>query len=213
MSVSQSNYLSLMRADNIPPGESGLWYIEKRSFPEGAVGVRHGIEVASPAGTYTYLFRWTESTLHQGGDLVMEDTPWELSTHIGFILQAHGRVLVTGLGLGCVVRGLLANPAVNHVTCIENSPDVLKLVAPYMPSDRLEIVEEDAFRWVSTHPLDFDCAWHDLWTNRDTGEPHLDIWHADLLFKCRHAIPQQGAWAFNRDIKRRMIEKGFGWIG
>jgi hypothetical protein len=36
----------------------------------------------------------------------MNDFPQELKKHLDFVLRARGRVLVTGLGLGCVVRGL-----------------------------------------------------------------------------------------------------------
>jgi spermidine synthase len=128
----------------------------------------------------------------------MEDTPFELRKHLQFMLQARGRVLITGLGLGCVIRGCLANPAVEHVTCIENSPDVLKLVAPYMPTERLSIIEADALEWTALNREPFDCAWHDLWTDRDNGEPHLDLWHTRLIYNCRQQIKRQGAWAYSR---------------
>src|SRR6185369_8969082 len=107
--------------------------------------------VTLPAARYTYLRFLTDKTLYSEhpGAVVMEDTPFELRTHLGFVMRAHGRVLITGLGLGCVIRGLLENPKVEHVTCIENSKDVLKLVAPYMPTERLEIVEADALEWTA----------------------------------------------------------------
>lgn len=193
-----------------------LWFVTKLDIAEPRICDRHGKSIVLPPGTYTYLFRVTEGSLQREppGELVMEDTPFELRTHLGFVMHAFGNVLVTGLGLGCVVRGLLANPNVQHVTCIENSPDVLKLVGPHMPSERLTIVEDDAFRWVAKNSTRFDCAWHDLWTNRDAGEPHLDFWHMRLLLNCRHTVTRQGAWALNRVAKQRLLKKyKFPWIG
>lgn len=143
----------------------------------------------------------------------MEDTPFELQTHLGFVMRARGSVLVTGLGLGCVTRGLPSNPSVEHVTCIEKSKDVLKLVGPHMPKDRLTIIEADALEWTATNKEKFDCAWHDLWTDQSSGEPHLDIWHTALLRYCRHTVKRQGAWAFDKRAKKYLLKKGFDWIG
>lgn len=207
--------LEAMKACSIPAGTEGLWYILKLKMTEARLSVRHGKIVGLPAGQYTFLYRLTDATLHHDppGEVVMEDTPFELQTHLGFVMNAHGRVLVTGLGLGCVVRGLLQNPDVQHVTCIENSRDVLKLVAPYMPTDRLTIVEADAFKWTAENKESFDCGWHDLWTNRAAGEPHLDHWHARLFANCRRTVKQQGAWAFDRDMKKVLLKRGFNWMG
>lgn len=211
----KSRYLDAMKADRIPAGWSGLWFITKASLTESTLSVRHTKPVNVPPGQYTFLYRVTDSTLYDDppGEVVMEDTPFELQTHLGFVLQARGRILVTGLGLGCVVRGLLANPDVDHVLCIENSRNVLELIEPHMPSERLTIVEADALEWTAKNKEPFDCAWHDLWTDRAAGEPHLDHWHAALLMNCRRTIKRQGAWAFDKQIKRHLVQCGFSWMG
>lgn len=208
-------YLTAMKADAIPAAWSGLWFTVKLHLTEPKCGLRHGKPLMCPAGDYTYLYRLTDSTMYTNppGDLVMEDTEFELKTHIGFILKAYGSVLITGLGLGCVIRGLLQNPRVEHVTCIENSKDVLKLVQPYMPTERLTIIEADALQWTCENTQKFDCAWHDLWTDRDSGEPHLDIWHARLLKNCAKTAKHQGAWALNRKAKKLLINNKFPWMG
>jgi len=213
--MNKNDYLAAMKADAIPMGWSDLWYIVKSNFTDPTPSIRHKKPVVVPPGTYTFLYRLTDATLYcdPPGEVVMEDTPFELQTHLGFIMQARGRVLVTGLGLGCVVRGLLANPDVQHVTCIEDSEDVLKLVGPHMPKERLTILEADALEWTAKNTEPFDCAWHDLWTDRGNGEPHLDHWHARLLMNCWKTVQRQGAWAFDRQIKKRMIQRGFPWIG
>lgn len=210
----KAKILTAARADSIPEGWSGLWYIRKGHVPPGHISIWEGNPVSVPAGTYTHLFRVTDETLYYTppGLVVMEDTPFELSTHLDFMLKASGRVLVTGLGLGCVVRGLLANPAVKHVTCIERSTDVLKLVAPHMPKSRLTIVQADALEWSQTNSQEFDCAWHDLWTNREDGEPHLDYWHTRLMIDCSKHVKRQGAWRMARTVKR-LLSKRIDIIG
>ncbi len=211
----KDEYLAAMKADSIPSGWSNLWFVHKLKLHKDTLTNRHGKATVLSSGSYTYLRYLTDATLYdeQPGAVVMEDTPFELRTHLGFVIHAHGNVLVTGLGLGCVVRGLLKNPNVAHVTCIENSPDVLKLVGPYMPTERLTIIEADAFQWTATTKQVFDCAWHDLWTNREQGEPHLDIWHASLFETCRGKVKHQGAWGFDRRIKVLLQRRGFQWIG
>lgn len=213
MNTDTEAYLLDMRAISIPEAWSGLWYVKKYVYENTRYGNRAGKLVALHPGTYTYLFTLTDSTIQNMGELVMEDTPFELRTHLGFVMHAYGNVLVTGLGLGCVVRGLLTNPRVEHVTCIENSPDVINLVAPYMPIEGLTIVEADALKWTAKNKQKFDCAWHDLWTNRDKGEPHLDVWHTRLMVNCQQTVKHQGAWALRKEAKSLLIRRGFPWIG
>lgn len=213
--MDKNNLLAVMKADSIPAGESGLWYIAKTTLTTPLHSIYHDRAVVVPMGTYTHLYRITDSTLYRDppGEVVMEDTPFELQTHLDFVMRACGSVLVSGLGLGCVVRGLLANPNVFDVTCIENSRDVLKLVAPHMPKERLTIIEANALEWTDKNTVRFDFAWHDLWTNRDIGEPHLDHWHSRLLTNCRDTVAVQGAWAFDRKLKKYMVRRGFNLIG
>lgn len=207
--------LSAAKATMIPESWSGLWFTKKLTTDKPLPSEYKNRKVTIPPGTYTYLYRVTDSTLHKDppGEVVMEDTHLELQTHLDFMLRARGNVLITGLGLGCVIRGLLANPNVNHVTCVENSKDVLKLVAPCMPRSRLTIVEADAREWTADNKYKFDCAWHDLWTNRDAGEPLLDIWHTQLIINCLDNVSRQGAWNTPRLMKRMLRERGIELIG
>lgn len=211
--IDTATYLTAMSAECVPAGESGLWFIRKLHLPTGSFSVHEGEYVSTPPGIYTYLRYYTDATLMCGGELIMEDTPHELKTHLGFVMKAYGKVLIGGLGLGCIIRGLLANPKVEHITCVENSKDVLKLVAPHMPCDRLTIIEAEALSWAEHNTQKFDCGWYDLWTNEERGEPHLDIWHAQLMVKLFKHVKHQGAWAFKKDAKESLIRKGFKWMG
>ena len=99
--------------DGLEPQSFGLWDIRHMTMTNPYHRVQAGFD------TVTFLQRWTDSTepLWMPGETVMEDSEPESAPPLAKIwMIAHGRVLVTGLGLGCVVRGLLANSKVRKST-------------------------------------------------------------------------------------------------
>lgn len=195
--------LQAARADAVPKGTCGLWHVHKADFEKNTLARRDaGVLVEIPAGQYTYLYRYTAKTMMRkpAGEVVMHDTPDELKTHLEFMLRARGNVLISGLGLGCVVRGCLANPAVKRVTVLENSRDVISLVWHYMPQqERIELIHTEALDWVRRNRhREFDCAWHDLW-EEDFGK--LQVRHGKLIGAMVSRVAVQGAWKFPREIK------------
>lgn len=214
MSPLAKTLMAAARADSIPSGSAALWHVKKLKLTRNVLAAKDGKLVEVPAGDYTQLWRWTEETRRNyfpdapgptwPGELVMTDSPEELRTHLNFMLRAHGRVLICGLGLGCVIRGCLANPRVQHIVCIERDPEVLQLVKPHMPAERLTILQADALSWVRNNieRQRFDCAWHDLWSDPDKQEPALELNHSELFVRCHGYVGFQGAWAFPRPHKR-----------
>lgn len=198
--------LEAARADMIPSAQLGLWTVAKVRLAKPVDAPRPGGKrVTVPPGSYTQLYRMTGEKLNTHyGELVMHDFPDELNTHLDFMLKAHGRVLITGLGLGCVARGCLANPQVRHVVVIERDPQVLELVGRYMGHPRLTIIVADAVEWCRRKVRKFDCAWHDLWSDPDKNEPHLQVTHAKLAVALTPHVRMQGAWAMDRNFKRRL---------
>ena len=193
-------YLKAGRAEQIPAGASGLWYVKEINNPF-RITLPNGKERA--AGKYTMLLRWTDATIHLGhGECVMIDDLPEMQTHLQAALTARGRVLVTGLGLACVARMLQQNPAVESITILEKSADVIKLVWPHTPHERIELIEADAFAYLKATNRKWDCGWHDIWTDRSAGEPALAVEHQRLLGICADRVSQQGAWAFPRRHRR-----------
>jgi len=203
------------KATSIPANAAGAWHIKKITLSKDMIAPKDGKLVTVPKGDYTQLWRWTHKTIAaalapfddirpEPGELVMTDSPDELNTHLQFMLRAHGRVLITGLGLGCVIRGCLANPAVRHIVCIERDVDVLKMVKPHMPTERLTILQADAVSWCRNNlgRQKFDCAWHDLWSDPDKQEPKLCLTHSRLIVDCYGHVGFQGAWAFPREMKK-----------
>lgn len=196
--------LSAGRADCIPKGKRRLWYVSKLRVP---FPIQMSNGKMRPSGDYTMLLRWTGATLHTGeGECVMCDDPAELKTHLEAAITAFGDVLVTGLGLACVVRMLQANQRVKSITVVEISQEVIDLVWPHTPHDRVELIHADAAAFLQETERRWDVAWHDVWTDTDKGEPHLQVRHAELMTKCVDLVGRQGAWAFPRH-HRRAVER------
>lgn len=196
--------LQACRADDIEAGDDGLWSVKKLALVKGYEGEDKGRKISLAPGVYTQLFHMGQYGNPYVGDLVMHDFPAELLTHLDFMLKAHGKVLVTGLGLGCVVRGLLANPNVKHVTVLEKNKSVMRLVYPYMPQTRrLTILRAEAQRWTKETRQVFDCAYHDLWTDQSAGEPHLQIVHNKCVIHMRKKVNDiHFAWQATRWMRR-----------
>lgn len=224
MNALAKTLMAAARADSIPEDATLMWHIKKLRLTKDVVAPKDGKDVLVPAGNYTQLWRWTMETMRNylddapttlwPGELVMTDSIDELRTHLNFMLRAHGRVLICGLGLGCVIRGCLANPRVKHVVCIERDVEVLRLVKPHMPTERLTILQADALTWVKNNieRQRFDCAWHDLWSDSDKQEPALVVNHSELFCRCHGHVGLQGAWAFPRPHKRLWRESVGGII-
>lgn len=189
------DYLAAARVPaSLRPQRRGLWRIRRVRYAAPYLIDQIGGRIQ------TRLERWTLGTLHQRhGMLVMEDSRAELSRHLPIWLHATGRVLITGLGLGCVVRGLLANPHVEHVDVVEIDRDIIAMVGPeFMAQDRVRLHHADALRWKLPRKRYWDAGWHDL--HDDNG--HLQVLHAKLLWRYRNACVAQGAWGFPRMFKR-----------
>jgi hypothetical protein len=194
-------YMEAGSAQAIPEAERGLWYIHK---------VRCRWPIYFPVGTYTCLARWTDSTIHlNAGESVMVDNPAELSLHLNAAMYARGTVLVTGLGLACVARMLQANPLVESITVVEKEQDVIDLVWPYTSHDRIELVHADAFEYLKKCRRRWDCTWHDIWSDTDRDEPHLQVQHMKLMKLCSGKVQRNlGAWKFPRHHMRAVQRLG-----
>ncbi len=158
--------------------------------------------------SYTRLQRVSWASLHlEQGEIVMEDSARELRKHLPIWLAAKGRVLVAGLGLGCVVRGLLVNPRVEHIDVVEIDAGILRVVgAEFAGEPRVSLHLGDALKWDQPGAR-WDYAWHDLWTD---GDVHLHGLHAKLFVRFADRVDHQGAWAFPRYIARLMPWRPLG---
>lgn len=149
-----------------------------------------------PAGQYTGLYFINT--------VIMSDTPDEIRDHVPFIRRSHGRVLITGLGLGMVTAACLRREEVTSVTVIEKSPDVIRLVASTVQAiaqqegKELAIIEADCLTWKPPKGEQWDVAWHDIWPNLCTDNlPQMHTLHRKFGRRC----PSQMSWG------REMLER------
>lgn len=191
------DYLEAARVPHaLRPQRFGHWIIERRGGELVELVERAELmDIGWP--DYTILRRVTMAKLHLGDvaqEIVMEDSRQELRRHMPIWLAAHGRVLVTGLGLGCVVRGLLASPAVEHVDVVEIDAGIIRVVGTeFARNPRVKLHCGDALTYRFPPETRWDCAWHDLWT--EAGGEALHLQHVELLHRFRDRCESQGAWA------------------
>ena len=172
----------------VPEGQSGEWKVERFSVTEhgSALNSMRRRGYVSP-GEYTRLLfgRW---------DTVMSDTRDEYWSQAEFISRASGRVLINGLGLGCVLNAVVCKLEVEHVDVVEASGDVIALVWPtFAGNPKLALHHADAFKQAKAWPAGtrWNTVWHDIWTSICTGDLTE---HAALLRSYARRCEWQGAW-------------------
>ena len=170
-------------------GSLGLWSVKNFEIESANIeNIRltlHG-RPCSP-GIYTKL------THHHRG-IVMSDTTAEALDHYEIYKQAKGKVLINGLGLGCLLRIILTKPEVTHVDVVEIDKDVIGLVGRYFFADeRVTIHCTNAL----THTWGrrkWDVVWHDIWDSICTDNVQ-EI--GKLRAKFEKYCGWQGCWCEN----------------
>lgn len=156
---------------NLPTGVSGDWELKKFTItPEGEKMHNLGEMIN---GRNRFIEAGEYYGLYCDGKIIMSNTPAEVNDHYKFIQKAQGKVLIGGLGLGMVLKCLLDKNDVTKVVVVEQSPDVIKLVASSYTNDpRVEIVNESIFEYKPNEK--FDCAWFDIWDDI-SGEEYPEM--------------------------------------
>jgi len=102
--------------------------------------------------------------LTHNNHVVMSNTPAEINDHYWFCYQAHGTVLLHGLGLGVALKLLLQNKRVTRIIVVEKSQEVIDLVwNSYKQHKNVFLIRADAFEWKPKKQFKFDFIWHDIW--------------------------------------------------
>lgn len=189
--------LELCKVD-VPEAQQGNWQVERFEVKENDSGriyyMLHGRDV--PAGVYTRLKR--------GNSTIMSDTPSEIRDHFEPIFQAKelgGKVLINGLGLGCILKAVLSFSNVTHVDVVELEQDVIDLVAPsYTFDQRVHIHRADAYDIQWAKGTVWNVAWHDVWDS--ICEDNLEGM-AKLHRKYGRRVKWQGSWCKCECLRQR----------
>ena len=158
----------------------------------------------TPPGTYTWLKR--------GGTTVMSDTPDELADLYPvrhFLHKGAATWIVNGLGLGCVIKGLLASEQVTSIDVVEIDVELAEFmteVAPWVCDRRVTIHIGDALEYKWPVGKTWDAAWHDIWDTLNVDD--LSGSRATLNRRYGRRVQWQDAWGqdflkWQRDQDRR----------
>lgn len=91
--------------------------------------------------------------------------------HVSFLQQAHGDVLLTGLGIGMVAAACKRHPNVTSVTVVEIDKHLINFIGPHIPVNHAPYAQAaaiferaDAYTWSPRFGKTYDCIYHDIWS-------------------------------------------------
>lgn len=95
---------------------------------------------------------------------VMPDTDMEKESNLEFCINAHGDIIIGGLGLGMIIMAIQDEPEVNSITVIEKNQEVIDIVASQLNfNDKVKIICADVFEWKPERGVKYDMAYMDIW--------------------------------------------------
>jgi hypothetical protein len=145
-------------------------------------------------------------------DVWMSDTPMERITNQIFLDNAHGRVLVAGLGISLVIQPLLFDERVSHITILEIDKDLIEMMSPYVKNPKVEIIQADATEFVKTYTdAKFNTVWLDIWKGITTDNyPKMILLEKEYrkIMVSKKTDPERfiGSWS-KAQIKKEALEE------
>ncbi len=112
----------------------------------------------------------------QLNEIVMSDTPMEKCTNMDLYENAHGNVLIGGLGIGMILLAIQDKSEVSSITVIEKHQEVIDLVGSQLPlNNKVKIINADVFTWEINGK--YDTIYMDIWNgvNGDLWEEHKKL--------------------------------------
>lgn len=203
--------MNLLSPLNIPVGKSGEWEIEIKSSPPGMKYNTANMRCVMFGGQKSKTVSWPHTTywhyLKNKGGVVMSDIPCEHAQMTSCIKGMKGRVLVGGLGLGLVSTLLAKKRAVKEIYVVEDSTDVIQLVADHIRHPKIaHILCNDLLKELKHMPDDyFDYAFYDIWTSDGESTFHSTVCPLYNLSKGKVKHPPVN---WNEDVMRGQLLMG-----
>lgn len=143
-------------AEILIDGKSGDFELSHFEIGENNLyALFHGI----PCGKFVRL-------IHKG-EVVMSDTDMEKRTNANFVRNAHGKVLIGGLGIGLILLAIQDKPEVEKIVVVEKYKEVIELVKDRLPiNEKVEVVNADV--WEYTPAEIFNTIYMDIWNYINT---------------------------------------------
>jgi hypothetical protein len=147
------------------------------------------------------------------GGVWMTSLPIEQRQTDELVAEAHGRVLVGGLGIGYAVAALSGKKAVKTITVVEKEPDVIRLVEPWLQRNKkpVTVVHADLFDYLHDLPDDphswqFDWALYDIWQGDNEYTFHHTV--APLRKLSAGKVPDSQIVCWAEDVMRGQLLNG-----
>lgn len=133
-------------------GNVGDFKLEHYEIKESDFYAR--VRIGIPVGRYIRLIH--------GSECVMSDTPMEKRTNREFVANAHGNVLIGGLGIGLILLAIQDKEDVKQITVVEKNKEVIELVGSQLPlNSKVNIVNDDVFEYKPL--LKYNTIYMDIW--------------------------------------------------
>ena len=148
---------------------------------------------------------------------MMSDTRFEHITNYEVVRQAHGDVLIAGLGLGMICHPITRKPEVKSVTVIEQSADVIALIAPTLPRRKIKVIQGDIFTWRPDKGRRFNTIYFDIWP-AVSHDNLVEMRQLHLAFKSYLARPSEDpdrwmqSWQREYLLGERRRERSDPWL-
>lgn len=211
--AAEIDYIDLL---DIPEGESGdfrIVHTEKEAgFPHAVSPVRATMLSGQPAGFVKYHHPTKWIALEQGERGVwMTDAVCEQEQHWRALKNAHGHILIGGLGVGMAVKILEHNFAVSSILVVEKSQDVIDLVWDHVCHERATVVCDDIHSFVTAirHPTPpgwrshYDLAFLDTWASDSEDTFWRDVVPLREAIYRRDLADEVVCW--NEDVMRGQL--------
>jgi len=199
-------------ASKIPQQSIGKYHIVKRKIERGATLPMNGVlgydEALFVEDTIITVLREGERNGKDSESVWMSDSPyeyysmWELATRV-----YREKVLIGGLGLGILANILSLRKDIKQITVVEISPEIIKMVKPYLPK-RIEVIQGDFIRKMQEFESEdkkFDTIIADIWMSTDEESKEM-FEDCKAVMEDYYPDAQHLFWAFQKEYDNDIAE-------
>lgn len=171
------------------------------------------IESSNKRAMFNGIIPGTYIRLLHNEECVMSDTNMEKSTNSDFCINAHGDIIIGGLGIGMIIMAIQDEPEVKSITVIEKHQEVIDMVASQLDfNDKVHIICADVFEWKPERGVKYDMVYMDIWNwvNEDVYKKEMQPLKRKYarFLRSRHENPNRfnKCWAeYQAKTGRRLV--------
>jgi spermidine synthase len=114
-------------------------------------------------GPYDIVIENGHLILLENLNVIMSDSNYEKIANSDFVKEAHGDVLIGGLGLGLIIKAIENKPEVTSITVVEISPDIIEMVQVESQfNNKVTIINKNIWEYKPGQGIKFDTLYIDI---------------------------------------------------